>query len=170
MFKKILLATAISTVLATSAMAAPKATAPSLAVINLPYIMSELPQVKVIETAMQKDFAPRQKELEALNKEGQKLAQDLQSGKLKDKAATDAQRRLAQIQSDLNLKARALQEDLRKRQAEEELKINKLIQKAIDDIAKERDIDLVMRGDTVVHIKPEFNISDEVIKRVSKAK
>ena len=48
-------------------------------------------------------------------------------------------------------------------------KINIEVQKAIDAIAKERGIDLVLRGEGIAYTIPELDISSEVITRVSAA-
>ena len=56
-----------------------------------------------------------------------------------------------------------------KRIAEEQRKINIEVQKAIDAIAKERGIDLVLRGEGIAYAIPEMDISSEVITRVSAA-
>ena len=147
MFKKIALALAVASIAATPAMAAEKAQTPTVAVINVPLIMHEIPQAKTTREKLAKEFAPRERELQNLEAEGNKLAQKLKDSKLSEKERVDLQRRFAQMQSDFNLKAQALQEDQRKRVADENLKLAQEVQKAIDAIAKERGIQLVLRGE-----------------------
>ena len=114
MFKKIALALAVASIAATPAMAAEKAQTPTVAVINVPLIMHEIPQAKTTREKLAKEFAPRERELQNLEAEGNKLAQKLKDSKLSEKERVDLQRRFAQMQSDFNLKAQALQEDQRK--------------------------------------------------------
>ena len=175
MLKKVLLASALSfALLGASAQAADAPAAartPTVAVINLPFIINEIPQTKALEEALAKEFGAREQELQKMQQKGSQLGTDLQAGKYKGDELVAKQRELAQLQSDFQLKARALQEDQQKRVAEEQRKIDIEVQKAIDAIAKERGIDLVLRGDGGIasYCIPELNISSEVITRVSAA-
>ncbi|WP_295482116.1 OmpH family outer membrane protein [uncultured Succinatimonas sp.] len=169
MFKKIALALAVASIAATPAMAAEKAQTPTIAVINVPLIMHEIPQAKTTREKLAKEFAPRERELQNLEAEGNKLAQKLKDSKLSEKERVDLQRRFAQMQSDFNLKAQALQEDQRKRVADENLKLAQEVQKAIDAIAKERGIQLVLRGESVAYTVNALDISQDVINRAGKS-
>lgn len=180
MLKKLLLASAISMALiSTSTYAADAATAgkteqaakksaTNIAVVNLRLIMAELPQAKAESEAMQKEFGPRSEELQKIQQEGVKLEAELQ--KSQGDKATELQRKLAKLKADYDLKGQALQEDSQKRQREAEMKLGKLIQTAIDRIAKERGIELVVRGESVVFASDAVDISEEVIARASKLK
>ena len=108
-------------------------------------------------------------QMQKMQQKGSQLGSDLQAGKYKGDELVSKQRELAQLQSDFQLKARALQEDQQKRVSEEQRKINIEVQKAIDAIAKERGIDLVLRGEGIAYTIPELDISSEVITRVSAA-
>ena len=169
MFKKIALALAVASIAATPAMADEKAQTPTVAVINVPLIMHEIPQAKTTREKLAKEFAPRERELQNLEAEGNKLAQKLKDSKLSEKERVDLQRRFAQMQSDFNLKAQALQEDQRKRVADENLKLAQEVQKAIDAIAKERGIQLVLRGESVAYTVNALDISQDVIDRAGKS-
>ena len=59
---------------------------------------------------------------------------------------------------------------MQKRIHEEEMKLARLVQEAIDSIAKERGLQLVVRGEAVAYATNAVDISPEVIKRVSQAK
>lgn len=168
MFKKILLASALSAALVSTTIAAP-AKAPTIGVINLPLIMSELPQTKAVEAKLAKEFAARKAELESLQQKGIQLSQELQTGKYQGDQLISKQRELAQMQSDFQLKARAYQEDEHKRGNEEQRKIAVEIQNAIDSIAKERGIELVLREVGIAYVVPSLDLSQDVIDRVSKA-
>ena len=137
-----------------------------IGVINMPLIMNDIPQAKTSKDALQKEFGPRQAELQKLETDGKALQQTLPT--LKGDQLVDTQRKLAQMQADFNLKMRALQEDQQKRVREEEVKLGKMVQEAIDAIAKERGLQLVVRGEAVVFATKAVDISGAVIKRVSK--
>ncbi len=175
MLKKVLLASALSfALLGASAQAADAPAAartPTVAVFNLQLIMNDIPQTKAVTEALAKEFGAREQELQKMQQKGSQLGSDLQAGKYKGDELVSKQREFAQLQSDFQLKARALQEDQQKRVSEEQRKIDIEVQKAIDAIAKERGIDLVLRGDggIAVYSIPELDISSEVISRVSAA-
>jgi len=65
---------------------------------------------------------------------------------------------------------RALQEDLRVRQAEERNKVLALIKAAIDVVAERDKFDMVLNSDAAVFAKPEYDLSEAVVAQVSKAK
>ncbi len=180
MFKKLAIATLAGILVSSAAFAADEKGAQVavegkdvkassfIAVVNVPLIMNDIPQSKASKERLQKEFGPRQAELQKLETEGKALQQSLPT--LKGDQLTDTQRKLAQMQADFNLKMRALQEDQQKRIHEEEMKLARLVQEAIDSIAKERGLQLVVRGEAVVYATNAVDISPEVIKRVSQAK
>lgn len=170
MFKKILLATALTAALVSPVMAADAAKTPTVAVINLPLIMNEIPQSKDVEAKLAKEFAPRHTELMSLQQKGAQLTQELQSGKYTGDQLIKKQRELAQMHADFQLKVRAFQEDERKRSLEENRRVEIEIQNAIDSIAKERGIDLVLSDKGIAYVANYLDISQDVISRVSKAK
>ncbi len=175
MLKKLAIATALTFALTQVSFAEDKAPAAaesqkniSIAVVNVPLIMSELPQAKVEAEKLQKEFGPRKAELDKIQEQGVKLEQELKTAK--DARATEIHRKLASLKSEFDLKAQALQEDSQKKQREAEVQLGRIVQEAIDRIAKERGIDLVVRGETVVYATDAVNISKEVIERASKLK
>ena len=174
MLKKLAIATALTFALTQVSFAEDKAPAAaeshniSIAVVNVPLIMSELPQAKVEAEKLQKEFGPRKAELDKIQEQGVKLEQELKTAK--DSRATEIHRKLASLKSEFDLKAQALQEDSQKKQREAEVQLGRIVQEAIDRIAKERGIDLVVRGETVVYATDAVNISKEVIERASKLK
>ena len=137
-----------------------------IGVVNVPLIMNDLPQAAASKEKLQKQFGPRAAELQKLETDGKALQQQLPT--LKGDQQVEAQRKLAQMQADYNLKARALQEDQGKAVHDEEMKLGRLVQEAIDNIAKERGLQLVIRGEAVAYATRAVDISDEVISRVSK--
>jgi outer membrane protein len=166
MLKKLVLATALSLSLSNLTFAEEDKGAVNVAVVNIPLIMSELPQAKNAAQALQKEFEPRRAELEKIQTKGMKLEQELKTSK----DPTKLQRELAQLRSEFDLKAQALQEDSQKKQRDAELELYKIIQEAINRISKERGLDLVLRGESVVFAVDRIDISDEVIARASKLK
>ena len=171
MFKKLVMASAISAALLVQpTLAAQSAVTPTVAVINLPLIISEIPQTKIAQEKLAKEFASRENELQKLDADGRKLSSEVQSGKYTGQKLVDMNRKLAQMDSDFKLKAKALQEDQQRRFAEEQILVTTEVQKAIDKIAKERGIQLVLREGAVAYTINALDISKDIIDLVSKAK
>lgn len=173
MYKKLLLASAFSFALATSSFAeeakAPvNSVAGSVGVVNVQLIMNSLPQAKAHAEALQKEFGPRSDELKKIEEQGKKFQEALKTQE--GEKAIETQRKLQQLQSEFELKGRAFQEDVQKKEREIEMELQRIMQKAIDLVAKERGLQLVIRGEAIVFASDAVNISDEVIARASKIK
>ncbi len=153
-------------VLASAAAFLPSAMAAdlNLGVVNLRLIRFDAPQSHELQQTLVTEFGPRQEELRNIEAEGQKLATQVQSGTLAGEQLTNAQRQIAQLQSDFNLKARALQEDQRKRGAELEARVNNQIQMAINQVAKDKNLDVIIDGAAVLNLNNEaLNITEDVL-------
>lgn len=149
---------------------APQAISPTVAVVNIPFVVTESPQFKALHDKMAREFGDRQKEVEKLKTEGEQQISVIQSGKLKGEELVRAQRRVQELQADFQLKGRALQEDMKRKGDEEQKTLMGVIQNAIDEIARERGIQLVIagqQGGAVAYAAPVLDISEEVIARVS---
>jgi outer membrane protein len=79
---------------------------------------------------------------------------------------TKLQREMASLESDYKLKAKALQEDQRRRGAEEEQKLVQKIRKAIQDVAKREGYDIVVDANAVLYASPKDDLSSKVISAV----
>ncbi|MCR5537510.1 MAG: OmpH family outer membrane protein [Succinivibrio sp.] len=168
MLKKFALAAAVSMLLINGQASAEEQNSVGIGVVNGPLILNDIPQAKASREALSKEFAPRQAELQKIEADGKALAQKLQT--LQGDARTESERKLAKMQADFNLKAQAFEEDQRKRMQEEQIKLFTLVQKAIDEIALERNLKLVLRGDAVAFADAGVDLTSEVIARVSKMK
>ena len=70
----------------------------------------------------------------------------------------------------MKLKTQAFKEDNSRRVNEENIKLGRLVQSAIDSVAKERGLQLVLRGEAVVYATGAADISKDVISRVKAIK
>ena len=74
------------------------------------------------------------------------------------------------MQQSYQAKAQPLQENIRRRQAEERNKIMAIIKTAVDEVAAEKKIDVVFQAQSVAFVTPEKDISQLVIEKASKVK
>ncbi|MGN1356084.1 MAG: OmpH family outer membrane protein [Succinivibrionaceae bacterium] len=169
--KKLLAGFLFSVLIATSSLVS-AGTPTSVAVINLPQIMSEIPQAKQSKQRIDAEFATRQAEMKKLSAQYNSLVEKLKKNGsyMKEQEYTNTQRKAQELQAQLQIKGQALSEDLRKRVSEEENKILDKIAAAVEKIAKQRGFDLVLNGvGTAMYANDSIDISKEVIQLVSKS-
>ncbi|MEF1288537.1 OmpH family outer membrane protein, partial [Vibrio sp. M260118] len=70
---------------------------------------------------------------------------------------------IGQLESELKLKAQSFDKLRQRRQAEEEQKLFKVIQDAIDNVAKKQGFDMIVDQQVVRFATPEHDISKAVI-------
>ncbi len=142
----------------------------NIAVIDVQKVLHDIPQRKAIETKLKSEFDSRVREMQRMETDGQTLAQKLKKNEsfMSADERTQSQRKLAELQSDFNLKGQALQEDQRRRFNEEQQKIFKKIDDAVQSIAKSEGYDMVLNRQAVVFTNGKTDISDRVIQAVSK--
>jgi outer membrane protein len=79
---------------------------------------------------------------------------------------TKIQRELASLDSSYKLKAKALQEDQRRRGQEEEQKLVMKIRTAIQTVAKKEGYDIVVDAQAILFADPKDDLSNKVITAV----
>lgn len=148
------------------------ALAEKIGVVNVPRVMSELPQMKAVEAKLKKEFEGRVREMQRLESDGQAMAAKLKKDEsfMSADERTKMQRKLAEMQSDYNLKGQALQEDQQRRYGEEQQQVLAKVRTAVDSIAKAQGYDLVLNGQAVIFASQQVDISQQVIDQVSKGK
>ena len=71
---------------------------------------------------------------------------------------------IAQLDSKYKIKGQALEKASARREAEEKQKLFKVIQDAVKKVAEKEGYDIVVDIQTMQYGKPEYNISEKVIK------
>lgn len=89
---------------------------------------------------------------------------------MNDAQKTELVRKMESLKSEYQLKGKALDEDLRRRQGEEQNKLLVKVQKAINTIAEKDQYDLVLQRGAVIYVKPNADISGKVVEALSKGK
>lgn len=128
-------------------------------------LLSESPQAENLRAQIEKEFAPRDRQLQA----DQKKLEDMQERLTKDAAIMSESER-AKLERDILTSRRdnkrnldELREDVTLRQNEEYGKLSKVIGNAINVVAKEHKLDLVLRDSAVVFVTPKIDITNLVI-------
>ncbi len=138
-----------------------------IGVVNIPVLMERAPQTKAAMDALQEEFAPRQREALAKQKEFQELAEKVQKDvavmgeterRNAEKNLRDLQREVARLESEFR-------EDLNLRQNEELAKLQRSVLKEVQDYAQAEGYDLIV-GDGVLFASGAVNITEEVLRAV----
>ncbi|UXI01845.1 OmpH family outer membrane protein [Photobacterium sp. TY1-4] len=130
--------------------------------------MAQLAKRYNVPQKLRNEFKDRIDELRGIeNSMKTKVEKLKRDGELMSAAdRTKLQREMAALESDYKLKAKALQEDQRRRGAEEEQKLVQKIRQAIQDVAKREGYDLVLDANAVLHASPKDDLSSKVIAAV----
>jgi outer membrane protein len=162
-FKIVTLAVAIVSSSAVSA-------AQKIAVVFPSKIMQQSPLIEKINKELEAEFKSRVDELKTLQQEGQKLQSTLQrDGQLMSASEVANLQREIEIKSfELKLKNEGLSNDSRRRRNDEQQKALLTVQKVIQAVAAKNGYDMVVNAEQLLFAKPELDISDIVIKEISK--
>jgi outer membrane protein len=138
-----------------------------IGVVNIPVLLDRAPQTKAVMDSLQEEFAPRQREFLAKQKELEDLTARIQ----KDVAVMgESERRTAEndlrdLRRDVSRMQQEFREDIELRQNEELGKLQSTLLKAVQDYAQAQEYDLIV-GDGVLFASSAVNITDEVLRAV----
>ncbi|GGA89199.1 outer membrane protein [Neiella marina] len=152
------------------AMLAGAVQAKGIAVVDLGRIVKNIPQSEATAKLLQGEFADRLDEIQRLEKQ---MADKQEEARRNEALLTEEQkmkvgRELQEMDASLKLKAKALQQDGQRRQAEENKKIFVIVQKAISEIAQKEGYEAVLDRQSILYAKPESDISAKVVEHLSK--
>ena len=138
-----------------------------IGVVSLQVIVERAPQTKAVMDALREEFAPREREILAKQKE----IEDLQAKVQKDLAVMgeterrNAEKNLRDLQRDFQRLRTEYQEDSNLRRNEEFGVLQRSILKEVQDYAEQQGYDLIV-GDGVLYVKSTVNITEEVLRAV----
>jgi len=138
-----------------------------IGVVNIPALMEAAPQTKAAMDALQEEFAPRQREFLAKQKEYEDLATKVQKDvavmgeterRNADKNLRDLQREVTRLQTEFR-------EDLNLRQNEELGLLQRSLLQEVQAYAAQEGFDLIV-GDGVLYASTSVNITEAVLRAV----
>ena len=170
--KKLFKSTAVA-VLATLMMGtSASAFAHKVGIVDMQEIYKQIPQMAKIEQSLQTEFAERRQELEKLQGDIRFEAEKFKrESTTMSQAQKDALRdKIQRMQQNLAEKGRPLEQEIKARQNQELAKVQGLIIKTIEEIAKDGDFDEVKVKDTTIYFNPKevTDLSSKVVSAVSK--
>jgi len=140
-----------------------------LGAVNAIKILEQSPQADAARSAIEKEFAPRDKEMVATQKRLKELEDRLvKDGAIMSEAERQKlEREVINLKRDLKRTQDEFREDFNFRRNEEFSKIQKKIVEAIQNVAKENNYDIVL-SEGVIYASPKVDISDLVIEYLKK--
>lgn len=143
-----------------------------IGIINMGAIFQNLPQREQLSQNLDTEFKERREAVQSLVKQMQDLAEKSKrdAALLTQQQQLDMQRKMESLKSEYQLKGKALEEDMRRRGGEEQKKLLRKVQKAVDEVANEQKYDVILQSNAVAFIKKSHDISDLVVKKVAKSK
>lgn len=145
--------------------------ADKVAVVDMQEVLNQLPQREAVFKQLQNEFESRLIEVRNLQDSMKKIYEKQQKdgALMSDEERLQLSRKLEELQAEYNLKAKAFEEDNRRRQAEERQKLIIKIEAAIEKLAAQEGYTLVVDRAAAIHFSPEMNISSKVVEEVSKS-
>jgi len=136
-------------------------------VVNIPVLLDRAPQTKAAMDALQEEFAPRQREFLAKQKEYEDLATKVQKdvAVMGETERRNAEKNLRDLQREVTRLQNEFREDLNLRQNEELGILQRSLLKEVQDYAQQEGYDLVV-GDGVLFASTAVNITEEVLRTV----
>ena len=138
--------------------------------INTARVLEESPQEEEARKRIEKEFAPRDKEIVASQKEMVKLEEKLSrdGAIMSENERRKLERDILTRKRDLKRAVEEAREDLNIRRNEELEKVRRQVRKVILDIGKKKKFDLILEAG-VVYASDRVNITDEVIRQLGKS-
>ena len=138
-----------------------------IGVVSLPALIERAPQTKVAMDALQEEFAPRQREFQAKQKEYEDMAAKAQKdvAVMGETERRNIEKDLRELQRDLTRLQNEFQEDLTVRQNEEYGLLQRVMLKQVQDYAEAQGYDLIV-GDGVLYVNSAVNITDDILRAV----
>lgn len=146
--------------------------AESIAVVDVQKVVAQLPQTVAMQQQLQKEFAGPAEEVEKLKSDIQFNMEKFQreSMTMSQEQQDKLRGEIEEMQKQFQAKAQPLQENIRRRQAEERNKIMAIVKQAVDQVAAEEKIDVVLQAQSVAFVTEEKDISAQVVEKASKIK
>ena len=168
--KKLIAAVALAATIVTPSFSALAET--KIAVINIAEVFQQLPQRDTLQKTLKNEFEVRVQVVRGLEAEMQRLydKREKDGELLGQQEVTKITRQLETMQAEYKLKRKNLEEDQRRRGAEEQQKLMVKVQGAIVEVSKAQGYDLVLPLDATAYASDSLDITKQVVQQVSKSK
>ncbi|TCK18448.1 periplasmic chaperone for outer membrane proteins Skp [Thiogranum longum] len=150
------------------ALSSPAYAETTVGVVNFLRMMEEAPQAKAAQTKIESEFAPREQELVALQKEIRKLEDKLakDGAVMSESQSNKLERQILSKGRDLKRSREEFRDDLNIRKNEVTSQLQRQMLEATRALAKEKGFDIIL-GQGVVYADKSADITDMVLERLT---
>jgi outer membrane protein len=143
-----------------------------IGVVNVQLVVSQLPQMAVIQESLKNEFKDQVAVFEKLQADLKyNLEKQKRDSAIMSKGDLAALNETIEAQKvDYQTQGQALQQAMGRRENEERNKILALVKQAIDNVADKDKYDLILQQSAVAFNKADADISSQVVEQVSKLK
>lgn len=137
--------------------------------VQVDKILQEAPQTAESGKKLEREFSPRTKELEAMQKQirDKEAALDKEALTLSESVRRERERDISTLKIEFQRKQRELREDINLRKNEELSVLQDRINKAVTSVAETEGFDLVIYSG-VAYASKKVDITDKVLKSLGK--
>jgi outer membrane protein len=137
--------------------------------VNTVKVIEEAPQGEAALKKLEAEFGPRDRKIVENQNRLKELEQDMEKNALVMK---DADRRakeyeISNLKRELRRSTQEFREDYNLRRNEELAALQKIVRKAIVEIARQENYDLIVH-EGVIHASPKADITEKVLKKLGK--
>jgi outer membrane protein len=137
--------------------------------VNAVKVIEEAPQGEAALKKLEAEFGPRDRKLVEMQNRLKALEQDLEKNALvlKEGDRREKEYEIVTIKRDLRRATQEFREDYNLRRNEELAALQKIVQKAIVEVSKQENFDLVLH-EGVAFAGPKIDITDLILKKLGK--
>jgi outer membrane protein len=137
--------------------------------VNTVKVIEEAPQGEAALKKLETEFGPRDKKIVEMQNRVKDLEQDMEKNALvmKEPERRTKEYEISTLKRDLRRATQEFREDYNLRRNEELASLQKIVQKAIVEIAKQENYDLVLH-EGVIHAGAKVDITDKILKKLGK--
>lgn len=136
--------------------------------VNVGRVIEKAPQGEAALKELEEEFGPRDREIRAMREEVKRLEEELLKNDLvlDESARTEKELELRDKRRALRRATSEFREDYNLRRNEELNALQKLVIKAIVEIAKEESYDLIVHEPAVVYASDQIDMTERVLERL----
>jgi outer membrane protein len=143
-----------------------------IGIVDVQSIMKDLPQRAALIQALQNEFKDDAAEIQKLQTDikynQEKAKRD--GALMNDEQKENLNKKLGDLITQYQEKAKALQQNSQVRENEELNKLFVVVQKAVDDVATKENFDVILHQQAIIFAKEGTDISQKVIEKISNLK
>lgn len=141
-----------------------------IGVVNAAKVLEEAPQAEAARSKLEREFAPRDRELVGMQRELQSLEEKMSrdAAVMSDEQRRQLERDILAGKRDVKRAQEEFRDDLNIRRNDEFGKLQREIVAAIAALAEEEGYDLIL-GEGVIYAGPKVDLSQKVVQRLKKA-